>query len=91
LTTRADPSMPPAPATFSTTICWPSTSPSRRAMIRPSKSVPPPGANGTTIVTGRSGQFWAAAGLTPLTKAVNARSTRRMVGLMVRSFIGPAR
>ena len=41
--------MPPAPPTFSTITCWPSVSESLRATMRPSTSVPPPGANGTTM------------------------------------------
>src|SRR4029077_355864 len=42
---------------------WPSVSERRRPRMRPSTSVPPPGANGTTMVTGRAGQLWAAARL----------------------------
>src|SRR5262245_66577038 len=55
--------MPPAPPTFSMTTGWPSTSASRLETMRASTSVPPPGGNGTTIVTGRAGQACAAAGL----------------------------
>jgi hypothetical protein len=35
----------------------------RRAMMRPMTSVPPPAAHGTTSVSGRVGQSWAAAGI----------------------------
>src|SRR5512144_1265053 len=52
--------MPPAPPTFSMITCWPSTSDSRRPTIRPMTSVPPPAANGTTMVSGRAGQLSAA-------------------------------
>ena len=37
--TRAEPVMPPAPPTFSTMTCWPSTPPMRCATTRPSTSV----------------------------------------------------
>src|SRR6478735_2325732 len=57
------PVVPPAPATFPTTICWPRVrdmwSPTMRAMT----SVGPPAANGTTMVIGRCGKVpWAWAG-----------------------------
>jgi hypothetical protein len=55
--------MPPAPPTFSMITCWPRTSESRRPTMRPSTSVPPPAANGTTMVSGRLGQLCATAGL----------------------------
>src|SRR5580700_5565194 len=53
--------MPPAPPTFSTTTCWPRISLTRCAITRPSTSVGPPAANGTTMVTGRVGQSCAPA------------------------------
>ena len=52
--------MPPAPPTFSTTICCFKISPRRGAMPLPTTSVGPPAANGTIIVTGRVGQLSAA-------------------------------
>ena len=52
--------MPPAPPTFSTTICCFKISPKRGAMPLPTTSVGPPAANGTIIVTGRVGQLSAA-------------------------------
>src|SRR5262245_22262073 len=67
--------MPPAPPTFSTTTCWPSASLSPLATIRPRRSVPPPGGNGITIVTGRSGQVWAVVGLMPSPNTATAKST----------------
>src|SRR6185312_9514542 len=53
--------MPPAPPTFSTTTCWPSSSLMRCAMTRPIVSCGPPAANGITIVTGRVGKSCAVA------------------------------
>src|SRR5712691_2809518 len=79
--TRAEPTIPPAPPTFSMTTCWPRTSDSRRPMMRPNTSVPPPAANGTTIVTGRVGQLWAAAGLTPSRRNAEAAKANRIVRL----------
>ena len=59
--TLSAPRLPPAPARFSTRTGWPhladSFSPSRRA----SASVAEPGANGTTILTGRPGYSCAWA------------------------------
>src|SRR5512135_575098 len=56
------PSTPPAPGLFSTITCAPSVSVSRCAMNRAMKSEPPPGANGTTILTGLAGYCCAVAG-----------------------------
>src|SRR5919201_313082 len=53
--------LPPAPARFSTTTCWPSNSPSAGATMRPTVSVPPPGSKPTTVVIGFAGKFCAAA------------------------------
>ena len=53
--TRLTPTMPPAPVVFSTITGWPSNSPIRTAMMRPSTSNVPPAAKGTTMVTGRDG------------------------------------
>ncbi len=47
--------MPPPPLMFSITTGWPSASPSAGASMRPSTSIGPPAANGTTMVTGRVG------------------------------------
>ncbi len=69
--------MPPAPPTFSITTCWPKVSDRRRPMMRPSTSVPPPAANGTTMVTGRFGQSSAGAGAMPCKLAANANSSNR--------------
>src|SRR5262245_29623286 len=58
--------MPPAPAMFSITICWPRLSPTRGAISRAPTSTGPPAANGTTSVMGRAGQSCAeAAGIAP--------------------------
>src|SRR5262245_29780762 len=58
--------MPPAPAMFSITICWPRLSPTRGAISRAATSTGPPAAKGTTRVMGRVGQSCAeAAGIAP--------------------------
>jgi hypothetical protein len=58
-------------------------------MMRPRTSVPPPGANPTTMVTGRFGQLWAATGSTAAqTKAV-ATKANAIIGLA--SMVGLVR
>ena len=47
-------------ARLSTTMVCPSSSPMRCAWMRPRASMPPPGANGMTMVIGRVGQSCAA-------------------------------
>ena len=47
--------MVPAPARLSTSTVWPSTGAMPSASTRLTMSVPPPGAKGTMIFTGRSG------------------------------------
>src|SRR5678816_1990936 len=47
--------LPPAPARFSTTTCWPSSSPIGFCRMRAVVSVPPPGSKPTTTVTGLFG------------------------------------
>ena len=44
-----------APGRFSTIACWPQASVKRCASMRPSASVTPPGAAGTTMVIGLTG------------------------------------
>src|SRR5471030_1886362 len=72
LDTSALPTVPPAPARFSTMTCWLIRSPSFCARIRPNVSEFPPGACGTTILIGFDGKVpvWAKAGRAP--EAVNA-------------------
>jgi hypothetical protein len=53
--------LPPAPPRFSITTGWPSASASGGWITRATMSLAPPGANGTTSVTGRSGQAAAPA------------------------------
>jgi hypothetical protein len=55
LATKSVPMLPPAPALFSTTNCWPSRSPMALAAVRPITSVGPPGGKGTTMRTGLAG------------------------------------
>src|SRR5258706_5801160 len=64
--------LPPAPARFSTTTCWPSSSPSAGAMMRAVVSVPPPGSKPTTVVIAFCGHCAAAAALND--SAANANS-----------------
>src|ERR1700722_10377169 len=67
--------MPPAPPTFSTITFWPSSSPTRAAMMRPSTSVGPPAANGMTIVSVRFGKSCAPAAPATLASANTAPSS----------------
>src|SRR5713226_2103559 len=60
LATKSVAILPPAPALFSTRTCWPRLSPRFFCMMRATVSVPPPGANPTTIVTGRAGNVLCA-------------------------------
>src|SRR4051794_38698714 len=69
--------MPPAPPTFSTMTVTPRSSERRGARMRPTRSPPPPAANGTTIVTGRVGQSCAAAGATSAQAIAAATRDRR--------------
>ncbi len=55
LATMAAPMLPPAPERFSTTTGCLSATASRSARSRPITSVDPPGAKGTTSVTGPFG------------------------------------
>jgi hypothetical protein len=52
---RPAPSVPPAPATFSTMTCWPSSFDIDCAVTRAIVSVGPPAGNGTITVIGRVG------------------------------------
>ena len=65
------PMPPPAPALFSMTTGWPSARPIASATGRPTVSATPPGGNGTTIVTGRSG-YCAFAAAAIISAAQNA-------------------
>ncbi len=76
--------MPPAPGMLSTTSCWPSSSDIRGVMMRPTTSIGPPAANGTTIVTGRAGQSCADA---PTVATVNAASVVKMMRVDVLDMV----
>src|SRR2546422_10437593 len=71
--------LPPAPARFSTSTCWPRFSPSVLATIRATVSVPPPGSKPTTIVTGLLGKL-------PCADAVAANSSPQHVEMNLMSF-----
>src|SRR5437879_7836556 len=64
--------LPPAPARFSTTTCWPMFSLIVLATMRATVSVPPPGSKPTTIVTGLLGKL-------PCADAVAANRTPQHV------------
>jgi hypothetical protein len=53
--TAAEPTLPEAPERFSTTTGWPRDRCKGSATARARMSVEPPGAHGTTMVTGRVG------------------------------------
>src|SRR5688572_16154849 len=55
------PIAPPAPGRLSTTTGWPKDSETRVPIIRPSRSVPPPGANGEIMRMGLLGYLSADA------------------------------
>src|SRR6185369_12474089 len=72
--------LPPMPARFSITICWPHISERRAAMMRAPASTVPPGGNGTTRRTKRDGQVCARAAGTnagAARAAAQARKRRR--------------
>src|SRR3954470_1887184 len=75
--------MPPPPPTFSTITCWPSCSPRLVAMMRPTTSIGPPAAKGTTMVTGRAGQVCvgdvcASAGSASIAAKAAAKMSRNI-------------
>src|SRR3954451_15535962 len=72
--------LPPAPPTFSITIGWPSTGRMRSAMMRAAASVDPPGGNGTTSVSERTGKFWACALAKPATTASASAARNLLIG-----------
>ena len=78
LATKSAPILPPAPARLSTTMGWPSSSPSRSAITRAVTSVAPPAWKGTIRRIGRLGQgAWAKAGAAR--RGAAARTARRVM------------
>src|SRR5882672_3431080 len=71
--------LPPAPGRFSTTMLWPTFSESFFTMMRAVMSVPPPGANPTTIVTGRFGNVPCARAPAAAASAMTAAEIPLMV------------
>src|SRR5437868_6911812 len=67
--------LPPAPARFSSTTCWPRSSPKAGATMRAVVSVPPPGSKPTTVVTGLAGYPCAVAPCA-MPSAASAANTR---------------
>jgi hypothetical protein len=62
LATKSAPTVVPAPGLLSITTGWPRLFASASPSARATRSVVPPGGNGTTIVTGFEGQScWASA------------------------------
>src|SRR4051794_320676 len=74
--------VPPAPARFSTTTCWPSASPSAGATVRAVMSTLPLGGHGTTTRTGREGKScpWTRHGM-----KTKRRTRKKVIG----SSVGP--
>src|SRR5260221_12895677 len=68
---------PPAPARFSTTTCWPRSSPSAGAMMRAVVSVPPPGSKPTTVVMGLLGNPCANTQADAVPKTASAATAAR--------------
>src|SRR5688572_24049429 len=76
--------LPPAPARFSTTTCWPSRELSRGAIARATRSLAPPGANPTSRRTGLLGyasaaQLWDAPSIS--IAAQQAQQYRSLVAI----------
>src|SRR4051812_14388674 len=84
--TASEPIMPPAPPRFSTTNCWPSAWLSASAQGRAMMSLAPPGAYGTTSLTGRAGHAGPCADarvetMPPANPAAESfRKSRRRMG-----------
>lgn len=79
------PTVPLAPARFSTVTVWPVRSAMRVATVRAMVSTEPPGAKGTMIRTGRAGQApWARAGWAKAgSMAPAARAVRRVMRVVM--------
>jgi hypothetical protein len=79
--------MPPPPPTFSMTTCCPSASEIPTAKTRPAVSDELPAAKGTTMVTGRVGQFCANVVLTaPMVASAETAASAKCLRLnMIRS------
>src|SRR3954470_21849355 len=79
--------VPPAPPRLSITILCPSASASLFPTERPTRSVPPPGGNGTIIRIGRLGHasgFWASVTLLAVCiKTAAVPSSRTLASLDV--------
>src|SRR4051812_47139515 len=82
--------LPPAPARFSTTTCWPSVRLILSATVRAIASLPPPAAYGTTSVIGRDGKSSAAAAAVMTTIADIRMMARMRVGIaLALMLLGP--
>src|SRR3954463_13542464 len=73
--------LPPAPARFSTTTCWPSCSPSGFCRMRAVVSVPPPGSKPTTTVTGLLG--YAPCASAPYANGMLKAAASTLVSLLI--------
>src|SRR6266851_8784804 len=82
--------LPPAPPRFSTTTLWPSALASGSVRMRTTMSFAPPGTNGTTIVTGRSG-YSARLGGESATSPRIAKPARRRALMLFSVTDGEAR
>src|SRR5260370_34724754 len=82
--------MPPAPPAFSTITDAPRFSAMRGPIIRPKISLPLPVANGTTMVSGRAGQSWAAAGaVAAVSSTTNAEMSVTMAAIILMAGMVP--
>src|SRR3954467_4467636 len=70
--------VPPAPARLSTTTAWPKSSASRAPTKRATRSTDPPGANGTSMRTGRVGYVCENAVLATASPTAN-RKLRELI------------
>src|SRR5881394_3460042 len=81
--------MPEPAGRFSTTKPCPRRSLSFTARMRPTTSVPPPGAKGTTTLTGRDGQLSCASELAAMRDSATAARTRIPAMLQLRLLLQP--
>src|SRR6185369_13581716 len=77
--------LPPAPARFSTTTCWPSSSPIGFCRMRAVVSVPPPGSKPTTTVTGLLG--YAPCASAPHANGMLRAAASTLVSLVIAKIL----
>src|SRR4051812_33798027 len=77
--------LPPAPARFSTSTCWPTLSARNLATMRATVSVPPPGSKPTTMVIGLDGKLLCADATPTTNMARKTTATRCSIVIPPRS------